>query len=84
MSVDIASVDAESLRKDIRNLVGKTVEETFNAPLDEEASELVGAERCPRAAAVLGEAEPDALAYLDFPPTHWKRLRANSVQERTN
>ena len=25
-----------------------------------------------------------ALAYLDFPPTHWKRLRTNNVQERTN
>lgn len=31
-----------------------------------------------------GEAEPDALAYLDFPPTHWKRPRTNNVQERTN
>lgn len=41
-------------------------------------------ECCPRAAAVLEEAEPDALAYLDFPPTHWKRLRTNNVQERTN
>lgn len=30
---------------------------------------------CPGAAAVLEEAEPDALAYLDFPPTHWKRQR---------
>ena len=39
---------------------------------------------CTRAAAVLEEAEPDALAYLDFPPTHWKRLRTNNVQERTN
>lgn len=39
---------------------------------------------CPRAVAVLEEAEPDALAYLDFPPTHWKRLRTNNVQERTN
>ena len=38
----------------------------------------------PEAAAVLEEAEPDALAYLDFPPTHWKRLRTNNVQERTN
>lgn len=37
-----------------------------------------------RAAAVLEEAEPDALAYLDFPPAHWKRLRTNNVQERTN
>ena len=39
---------------------------------------------CPRAAAILEEAEPDALAYLDFPPAHWKRLRTNNVQERTN
>lgn len=39
---------------------------------------------CPRAAAVPGEAEPDTLAYLDFPPTHWKRLRTDNVQERTN
>lgn len=36
-------------------------------------------ECCPRAAAVLEEAEPDAPAYLDFPPTHWKRLRTNNV-----
>lgn len=54
MSANIASAGAEPLRKDIENLVRKTVEETLNAPLDEEASELVGAERCPRAAAVLG------------------------------
>lgn len=25
---------------------------------------------CPRAAAVMEDAEPDALAYLDFPPSH--------------
>ena len=25
----------------------------------------------PGTAAVLEEAEPDALAYLDFPPSHW-------------
>ena len=39
---------------------------------------------CPRAAAILEEAKPDALAYLDFPPSHWKRLRTINVQERTN
>ena len=50
MSANIASVDEESPRKDIKNLVRKTVEETFNALLDEEASELVGAERYERAA----------------------------------
>lgn len=36
-------------------------------------------ECCPRAAAVLEEAESDALAHLDFPPTRWKRLRTNNV-----
>ena len=36
------------------------------------------------AARVLEEAEPDALAYLDFPASHWKRLRTNNVQERAN
>jgi len=39
---------------------------------------------CPRAARVLGEAEPDALAYLDFPPSRWKRPHTNNVQGRAN
>lgn len=33
----------------------------------------------PKAAEMLGEAGPGALAYLDFPPSHWRRLRANNV-----
>lgn len=41
-------------------------------------------ECCPRAAYVAEEAEPDALAYLAFPPSHWKRLRTNNLQERAN
>ena len=45
MSANIVSVDEESLRKDINNRVRKTVEETLNALLDEETSELVGAGR---------------------------------------
>ena len=39
---------------------------------------------CPKAAEVAEEAEPDALAYLAFPPAHWKRLRTNNMQERAN
>ena len=45
MSENIVSVDEESMRNDILNLVRKTVEDTLNAPLNEEASELVGTER---------------------------------------
>ena len=48
MSANIVSVDEETLRKGIKNLVRKTVEETLNALLYEEASELVGAERYER------------------------------------
>lgn len=33
---------------------------------------------------MLEEAEPDALSYLDFLPTHWKRLRTNNVRGKTN
>lgn len=42
--------DEESLHKDIENLVGNTIEETLNAPLKEEAFELVRAEHYERAA----------------------------------
>jgi putative transposase len=41
-------------------------------------------ECCPKAADVWEEAEADALAYLDFPASHWKRLGTSNVQERTN
>ncbi|MCC6103029.1 MAG: IS256 family transposase [Olegusella sp.] len=36
-------------------------------------------ECCPKAADIWEEAEADALAYLDFPASHWKRLRTNNV-----
>lgn len=51
MSADIASVDEGSLRSGLRELVRKTVQETLNALLDEEADEMVGAERYERTAA---------------------------------
>lgn len=41
-------------------------------------------EVCPRAARVLEEAETDALAYLDFPASHWEGLRTDNVQEKAN
>ena len=50
MSGNIVSVDEESLKPDLRELVRKTVQETLNALLDEEADEMVGAERYERTA----------------------------------
>ena len=43
MSANMVSVDEESLESDLRELVRKTIEETINAMLDEEAYQLVGA-----------------------------------------
>ncbi len=95
----------------------KTIEETLNAPLDEESSELVGAERYERATnretyhschyarrliTGVGEIEPsvqklrgtaartvcdgfaETLAYTEFPPEHWRRIRTNNGIERIN
>jgi transposase-like protein len=42
------------------------------------AAEMLG-ECCPKAAEIWEEAEADALAYLDFPASHWKRLRTNNL-----
>ena len=39
---------------------------------------------CPRAAGLLEDAEADALAYLDFPYAHHRRIRTNNVEERAN
>lgn len=39
---------------------------------------------CSKAAALLEEAEADALAYLGFPYAHHRRLRTNNVRERAN
>lgn len=50
MSNPIVSVDEESLKSDLKELVRKTVQDTINALLDEEAAEMVGAERYERTA----------------------------------
>ncbi|MDD7363934.1 MAG: transposase, partial [Olsenella sp.] len=50
MSDPIVSVDEESLRKDIVELVRKTVQDTLNALLEQEVEEMVGAERYERTA----------------------------------
>ena len=74
----------------LRRRVGRIVSPVFRArdaatavAMYHVACEMLE-ECCPRAARVMEEAEADALAYLDFPPSHWKRLRTNNVQERAN
>ena len=50
MPEPIATLNEESLRSDLRELVRRTVEEMLNGPLDGEADDLVGAERHGRTA----------------------------------
>jgi transposase-like protein len=62
MSGQIVSVDEKAIKSDLRELVKTTVRETINAMLDEEAEDLVGAERYERTA------ERDAYRF-----SHYKR-----------
>lgn len=50
MPEPIVTLNEESLRSDLRELVRKTVEDTLNGLLEAEADELVGAERYERTA----------------------------------
>ena len=49
MSNPIVSFDEEAVKSELRELVRKTIEETINAMLDEEADQLVGADPYERA-----------------------------------
>jgi putative transposase len=41
-------------------------------------------DRFPRLAELLDDAEPDVLAYLAFPPEHWRQVWSNNPLERLN
>ncbi len=41
-------------------------------------------ERFPRLATLLDEAEADVLAYVTFPPAHWRQIWSNNPLERLN
>ena len=70
MSNAIVSVDEESLKSDLKELVRKTVQDTINALLEEEAGEMVGAEKYERTA--------DREAYRSG---HYKRKLATTSGE---
>ena len=56
MSNPIVTINEDSLKGDLRELVRKTAQDTINALLEEEAGEMVGAE--PRACRQQRGAQP--------------------------
>lgn len=56
-------------------------EGSLDAPFDEVTSELVGAERNER---TVRNGPAETLAYTEFPPEHWRRIRTNNGIERIN
>ena len=45
MDNNIIKIDEENLKNDLKGVIRKTIEETLNTMLDEEAAELCNAER---------------------------------------
>ena len=72
------SMAGKALQAVFRETDPATVRSAYRAAID-----AVGAMSA-RAGALLEEAEADALAYLDFPAEHRRRIRTNNVQERMN
>ena len=90
LSNDQVNAIAKDLDADVAELMGRIMSPVFRAKDAATARAMYHVacdmlrECCPKAAVAAEEVEPDALAYLAFPPAHWKRLRTNNVQERAN
>ena len=56
MSDPIVSFDEAAMRGELRELVRRTVEDTLNALLEEEADDLIGADRYERTAPIRSSA----------------------------
>jgi transposase-like protein len=76
--------------KGTQQLVAATIRTVFAQPTAEAAwrqwRQIADGfrDRWPRLADLMDEAEADVLAYLAFPPAHWKQLRSTNPLERLN
>ncbi len=76
--------------KGVQQMVAATVRTAFVQPTAEAARRQWRQvadgfrERFPRLAALLDEAEADVLAYLAFPPAHWRQVWSTNPLERLN
>jgi len=76
--------------KGVQPLVAVTIRAAFVQPTAEAARaqwrQVADGfrDRFPRLAALLDEAEADVLAYLEFPPAHWRQAWSTNPLERLN
>jgi putative transposase len=77
-------------RKDQHGVLAALIRPIFNADSDQDARRRLGeavgqlADRLPKIAAILEEAEDDILAFYAFPAEHWRKLRSTNPLERFN
>ena len=77
-------------RKDQHGVLAALIRPIFNADSDHDARHRLGeavgqlADRLPKIAAILEEAEDDILAFYAFPTEHWRKLRSTNPLERFN
>jgi putative transposase len=73
-----------------KKLVAASIRIIFDQPDRESARRQLKATyeamfpRWPKAAGILINAEEEILAFMEFPPEHWKRISSNNVLERLN
>lgn len=78
------------VQKQQQQMVGAAIRQVFAAPSREEARAILvdvvtRLERvAPKVARLLEDAEPDLLAFLDYPPEHRSKLRSTNPLERVN
>lgn len=79
MPEPIVTLNEETLKSDLRELVRRTVEDTLNGLLEEEADDLVGAERYERTA----EREAYRAGHYDMIPSTYFSPSAQTNRRRS-
>jgi transposase-like protein len=81
---------AGKLKKTVQAKLLARLKLAFQEPTQEKAKELFKAlanetrKKHPRFAAVLDEGMDDVLAFMAFPPEHWRKIHSTNVLEREN
>lgn len=82
MAGHVAKKDRDALLTVLRSIFAQESQAQARARLSEAADALD--QRMPKVAELLVEAEEEILAYMSFPPAHWRQIRSTNPLERLN